>query len=324
MATPIMFFEEIGFVSGWIGVICCLLAFTLLMFKSADQIRKLKAQSTDQHRLVDRLDTVILLSYAFACTFFTAIYCLYYGTVGSDPHKLHLIMTPRICKYTTQYMAFMGWACSHYCFYCFMLWRIKASFREPISLKLSKCTLRICFILIHLCLVFNIFYVLWTPYVLLPIQRCGIGNKRNIFNGFTTADMREIAWWMDFGLTATLFFLFAKRLCKLSMQNHQVNAFKRRTIVLGILGTVTSLVFGIVVVSLPSEKLVFRYFVPLDLIVNLLCVVFTFGYHDISCRCAQEEEDYTYEFEHPSEKTISTQPTDSVVWDILIGEKQWV
>eukprot|EP01084_Bolivina_argentea_P199511 341390_1 len=134
-----MLFEEIGFVSGWMGVICCLLAFTLLTFKSADQIRKLKAQSTDQHRLVDRLDTVILLSYAFACTFFTAICCLYYGiigNIGSDPHKLHVIMTQQICQYTTQYMAFMGSACSHYCFYCFMLWRIKASFREPISLKL--------------------------------------------------------------------------------------------------------------------------------------------------------------------------------------------
>ena len=118
-------FIEIGFISGWTGVFFSILAFICLSFKAREQSNKIKRSTNNEETAILRKDTIMLLGHSFGCAFFTLIYCLFYGTFGTNPARLGIIITQDICQYTAQYMANAGWQLSRYCFYNFMLWRIK-------------------------------------------------------------------------------------------------------------------------------------------------------------------------------------------------------
>eukprot|EP01084_Bolivina_argentea_P306640 529903_1 len=311
-------FVSIGFISGWLGVICCILSFILLTLKSQEQIKKIQNNPNTDENEHFKQDTIFLLINAFGCTIFTCLYCAYYGTLGSDPTRLNIKITQNICQYTAQYMANAGWQLSRYFFYNFMLWRIKASFREPESLKLSKITFIIYIILIHLWLIFVLsISIFFTPRKLTTTGRCGVIVKE-IFNNFTTSDIRTIAWAFDFSLTTCLLFLFLKRLYQLTQENNRINKYKRKTIILGTFATLTSVTMALVIYFMVTKE--WRYFIPIDQIVNLSCVVFTFKFNinTLCPNCCNNNK--INECKHTNikqESTFSAQPNDSQVWNIL-------
>ena len=348
MAADQTHFIELGFISGWLGVFFCILSFIFLSFKASEQINKIKRSTDNKQTGILIKDSIMLLGYSFGCAFFTLIYCLFYGTFGTNPARLGIIITQDICQYTAQYMANAGWQLSRYCFYNFMLWRIKASFREPQSLKLGNYTFYILFILIHLWLIFVLcITIFFTPRQLTPSGVCGITVK-DIFPGFTTSDIRTVAWGFDFGLTLCLLFLFIKRLYQLTRQNAKVNAYKRKTIILGMFATITSITMALCIYLMETKE--WRFFIPMDQIINLACVVFTFkfsaetmcprvyryGQRYLCCSNSQSGnivgvgngngngngngiESVRGEHEPVGqESTYSGQPNDSEVWNMLV------
>ena len=333
-------FVEVGFVSGWIGVLFCIFSFIILSFKTREQIHKIKKNTDNEDNTHMKQDTICLLFYAFSSTVFTSIYCVYYGTYGTLPSRFNIIMTENICQFTAQWMANGAWQLARCCFYNFMLWRIKASFREPQSLKLGNLTFYTFIILIHSWLIFVLcITIFWTPRSLTPTGICGV-DVEIIHGKFTTSDIRVVAWGIDLALTTCLLSLFLRKLWQLTQQNEKINAYKRKTIILGLLATLTSVTMALCIYFMKTKE--WRYFIPIDMIINLSCIVFTFKFSmrtmcptmyqkwrncnnngDI-CSCLQQQSgtnDQDEDINHHvvnQESTISAQPRDSEVWNMLV------
>eukprot|EP01083_Nonionella_stella_P029174 80394_1 len=309
-------YEEFGFVSGWIGIVWCIISFILLGFKANELITKIK---TNDESNQFKQDTTFLLINSFGSCAFTLIYCTFYATIGTKPNDLNIILTQDLCQYTAQYMANAGWQFARYFFYNFMLWRIRASFSEPEELKLSTHTFRIYLVLIHIWLIFGLtITIFFTPRVLTPEGNCGVA-VRTLFPGFTTTNIRTVIWAYDLLLTIGLLLLFLRRLGALTQQNQTINAYRRKTIVFGILATCTSICIALCTYFMVTKE--WRFFIPLDLIINLSCIVFTFKF-SIDTMCPRYynklkgHEDVKQETQ--SSHTAHTTTNDREVWNMLV------
>ena len=337
MAESLAVYEEVGFALGWFGVICSGMAFVLLSIKAKIQLRKLdKDEDSESKR-----NTIILLIFAFGCALFTMLYCLFYGTFGVIPNKLHINITQEICQYTALWMGNAGWQLSRYCFYNFMLWRVKVSFREPLSMRLGAYTFYIYIILIHLWLILALCIIIfWTKRTVTPSGKCA-PVMIEILDGFTASDIRTVLWIYDLILTVLLLFLFIKRLFVLTNHNEKVNAYRKKTFILSVIALVTSIIMPVLRNFIDTRE--WRYFIPLDLIINLSCVVFTFKYKlemnlaDCQCLCydhrrsrtdshhiedGMELNDHDEVRQESTVLSVSPQPTDNEVWDLLAKSQQ--
>ena len=270
MTDSMEHFETTGFVLGWIGVICSVISCILLSTKA-------KQQHSQQNKtnLISKKDSTALLTFAFGCTASTMLYCLFYGTFGIIPNKLDLTITQNTCQYTAQLMGNLGWQLSRYFFYMFMLWRIK-SIRQPLSIILSQYIFIIYLILIHLWLILALCIIIfWTKRTVTPSGKCA-PVIIEIVEGFTNSDIRTVLWVYDFILTFLLLFLFIWRLYKLKIENTKINKFKKKTFILSIFALITSITMPALRHFIDTRE--WRYFIPLDQITNLLCIVFSYSY----------------------------------------------
>ena len=328
--------KETGFTLSWSGVIVGLFCLTILILKAKEQIQNMQNMQNMQKSVTDatlKKDTIILLIAAFGCTICTLSYCSFYAIFATIPSRFNLQITTTFCKNIAIRWPGTSWYFARYFFYIFMLWRIQASFREPQSLVLSKYTIRIFLIFIHLWFIMGaIIPISLSPSQLMPGVGCII-KIFDLFPGFTTADLRTIWFVFDIILTVGLGFLFIHRLYKLTSQNERVNKYKIKTLTLGIIASSTSIILVVANLCIDLDK--WRYFVSIDCIINLLCVVFTYKFTflttittiDICDTCckknnnhAQNNCDYnqTHIDSREHESTTRVQPDDSIVWNMLV------
>ena len=327
--------RETGFVIAWIGVLLGLICFIILSLKAKEQVSIHFVNETNQQSIPKipekedmetvRKDVVILLLAAFGCTICTTIYCAYYAILGILPSRFNISNTAKFCKYIGIPLAGTSWQFSRYCFYIFMLWRIQATFRNPVSLRMSRYTIYISLIFIHLWLVLALVITIFlTPATAIPSGHCVIYIEQ-ITDRFNTSDMRTVLVGFDAVLTVGLMMLFIRKLYQLTAQNENVNKFKQKTAILGLIATVTSMVIFITNMRIDFDK--WRYFVPLDSIINLFCVVFTYKISFIYKRLCKshkvKDENGKYNEANNQESTYSKQPNDSIVWKMLEDAQEY-
>lgn len=313
---------ETGFTLAWIGTFVGILGITLLSFKAKEQAQNFKSNNGDSPNSHLKKDTLILLISAFGTAISTALYCGFYA-IFLVPIRFEIELTQSFCSKVAIRWPGTMWYISRYCFYVFMLWRIQASFREPASLQLSKWTIITFMILIHIWFIIGVCIPLFmSPSFLVPvIGVCGV-KIYELFDGFSTADLRTGIFIYDTFLTVYLAVLFVKRLYQLTAQNERVNKYKKKTVILGVIATSTSIIMIIVNQLLPLDK--WRYFVSVDCIINLLCVVFTYKLTFLSkiniCNIWRNNSKQCNQYDQAKndESTISKQPNDSVVWNMLV------
>ena len=318
--------QEIGFALAWIGFLCGIFCFIIICAKAREQISNLNKNETDSKSTILRKDTLILLICGFGCIIFTTIYCSFYATYGIFPMRLNIYPTEKFCEYFGIRWPGVSWNLHRYFFYIFMLWRIQASFREPVSLMLSKYTIYIFLFLIHIWLILavSISAILSPFWFKTPTGICVL-RVPTFGNNFSVQHLRTILLAFDTILTVGLLALFLRRLYQLTSQNQKINKYKKKTLVLGLTATITSSVM--VLLNFTLEVNQWRYFVPADCTINLLCVVFTyklswkiFGIdEDKYCGCCEGKNSKNIDYDQQKqESTISKQPNDSVVWNMLV------
>ena len=287
MATSMDKYDRLGFWFGWIGAVWCIILFILLFLKAKEQSTRIKESHIAT--LTTKKDAIASLFFSFGCTLFTLLYCLFYGTVATDygalfvKNVLNISMTQKSCQVTAQLMGNAGWQISGYCFNMFMLWRVKASFPESSeSLRVKKCIFYLYCLYIHILLIFGLCIIIfWTKRDVTPDGYC-VPVLAPVIPGskLTTSDIRLIAWYLDFILTVFLLILFLKRL--LQLLTKKMECYILKTVSLGILALLVSIILTLC--RQYSESREWRYFGPLDLLIDVSCVVFTFNFNFNHCQ----------------------------------------
>ena len=113
----------------------------------------------------------------------------------------------------------------------------------------------------------------------LQIEGITIGTSNNV---------RMYQWILDILLVIALPLIFIKRLWKLSRQNPKVNCYRTKTTILAMMAAFTSFIMVLIFIIGSME---WEYFIAIDGMVKLSCVVFTYKIDIKMCRKSQRLQD---------------------------------
>eukprot|EP01084_Bolivina_argentea_P302105 521406_1 len=262
---------DIGYVFGWILALCCV---PLFIFQITKYVVRYKNNKFTEDNIHLKRNHTILFGLTFGTILFSFIYGLLYGLIG----PLNIIMTHKFCQLDLKYIINIPWILSRYCFYNFILWRTKTLFRNPYSLKLAKCTFYVYQILIHLWCIFAIIITIFYTTYTFNHNHCDVLMNAT-YNGY----IYGILWLLDALLIIGLFYLFLKRLFQMKDSNswhintrNLIRKIKCQVITSCIFTGLTSIVMAFCICFMKTK--IILYFIPLDSIIKLLCLVFSFYY----------------------------------------------
>ena len=154
-------------------------------------------------------------------------------------------------------------------FFLFMLYRIRIVFRSPQSVTLSKkyyiaylVSIQINFLLKTISAAFNGYkYKILSDNDLCIYYSTKIGQQ-----------ISNISFWFDSILLLLFITHFLKRCLLLSDQNRNINIFKIRVAILGLLASISSFSISSLAFTVFGNK----YFIPIDMIIKTICLSATY------------------------------------------------
>eukprot|EP01084_Bolivina_argentea_P305847 528394_1 len=334
--------RQIRFYSAWIGVVMnlCLL-FLLkptcnkLMTKYREHRDTIKQQKIQRRASVSECtydndsqqskQSVLLLSLTYCSVISILFVFILMAIFLAYPERFGIQMSDIGC-YIIWRLYIILYAFGMYFYFIFMLIRIRVTFTYPISLKFNTVAY-ICYLtLIHI----NLLYKLIGTQI---IQTRAIVRYSNVVKMCANEVIRSknidalityyfISTIIDCFMHFSLFAIFANKLRQLTTQNEKINGFIKKTVLLGIIASITSLLISIGFIFGISTE----YFLNIDLMINSLCIVFSYrikfcfcNYFNLSnhMRVIQESEIDKSSVELAPQTLDSTKSPEDEVFDLL-------
>eukprot|EP01084_Bolivina_argentea_P099068 178091_1 len=285
MTQTFNYFSAILFWSCIVGITISILLYCPLIYNIQQLLiknkRKKATEATEEtmsainvnvvnfHQNVSNNLCNILLLSSLGCVTISLLFLILLALFSKLGNKFffNITETKMFCEITMNISSII-YQLSRYCFYIFMLQRIKISFTAPIHLKLSDSMYKANLIWIHLNLLFGCTVTILVHYKFdQNYQECML-SMTNVTTLFAV-----IVFVFDTLYTILLLYMFLKRMCQLTKHNEKVNSFIWRVLISGIIATSSSLVIVICLMIIGNKA---QCLAPIDQTINSICVVATY------------------------------------------------
>eukprot|EP01084_Bolivina_argentea_P220622 373873_1 len=278
-----------------------------------DNDGNLEMYNTDDHENTKPsiYPALILLLIAFSNVTFAIIHLVF--VIVYTPQHFQITLTDLSCSIIAS-VIHTSYILTLYFYFIFMLYRIRIIFIEPASIQLNSKVYYFCLSIIHISLIYK---VIWHRIVV----KMSWNDKMNFC--IMCAETRQlvpthmmISYVSDTLIITTFSSVFIYKLFQLTRQNDKVNELIRRTIILGLISSFTSLFLSIgVLTGFPMN-----FFVNFDEVINCYCVVFS--YKVVCCHCLHDWKENTNNSKtDDSEDYIK--PSDDVVMEELFRSNEY-